>query len=354
MLAKRRTSGRARAALAWGLLWFVAAQLASGFLLRARPELTDREFGRKVADLRRLRDQNPGRPLVLMLGSSRVATGFRPTSFRHSGIHEPLVYNFAQVGTGPEMAHLSLTRLLEAGIRPDWVFVEFWAPNWNTERTLRDFGEQINLAGLHWSDVQLLAGYVKESRRSTLKRQWLAQQIAPLYTNRSMILEALAPRWIVPAREPDHRCQNLDDLGWWSPRKTITPKERAELSERYELHYEKRLRDYRTRSNPDRALRAMLMLCRVEKIKASVIVLPEAEAFRQIYPAGTTEQIQAYLDTIRREFSIDVVDARDWVEADGFMDGHHLMPSGAQVFSQRLEAEVLHPRLAEIPRPSRR
>jgi len=317
--------------------------------MRSRPELADREFGRKIADLRRLRSQAPNRPLVVMLGSSRVATGFRPASLRSAAPNAttgPLVYNFAQVGSGPEMAHLSLFRLLEAHIRPDWVFVEYWAPNWTTERSLKEFSDQINLGCLTWSDLRLLSSYVKSSRHHTLKRYWLARQIVPLYTNRSTILEALAPRWIVPAREPDHRSQNLDALGWWSPRWTISPEERGVLSERLRHHYEKRLRNYRTKPNPDRALRGILALCRREEIRATIIVLPEADDFRSAYPSATTESANAYLETLRGEYDVEVVDARSWVATDGFMDGQHLLPSGAQVFSQRLESEVVQPLLA--------
>src|SRR4051794_4989235 len=134
MPSKRSSTRRARSVLFWALLWAVAGQVATRALLHARPEMADPEFGRKLADLRRLTAAGPrGGPLVLMFGSSRVATGFRPGSLdalAGPGDGGPLVYNFAQVGSGPEMAHLSLRRLLDAGVRPDWVFLEFWPPTW--------------------------------------------------------------------------------------------------------------------------------------------------------------------------------------------------------------------------------
>src|SRR3954468_8920418 len=107
MATNRRRSRRARAALAWGLLWLVAGQVGVRAFLHARPEIADPEFGRKLADLRQALDQAPGRPLLLMLGRSRVATGFRPAALPLDGtrpIGAPVAFNFAQVGSGPEMA----------------------------------------------------------------------------------------------------------------------------------------------------------------------------------------------------------------------------------------------------------
>src|SRR5258708_3955324 len=177
MASKRLLSRRAWMTLAWVLLWFVAGQVASRALLHSRPEIADPEFGRKLVDLRTAIGRQPGRPVVLMLGSSRVATGFRPDSLpRHEGYagRDPLVFNFAQVGSGPEMAHLSLQRLLDSGIRPDWVLVEFWPPTWGTERSLKEFADQINVGCLDTEGVRLLARYVTKPRR--LWRTWWPAQ----------------------------------------------------------------------------------------------------------------------------------------------------------------------------------
>ena len=85
MAASRRMSVRARKAIAWGLLWFAAGQVAFRLALQARPVLGDPEFGRKLADVKSATGDRPGRPLVLMLGSSRVATGFGCTPTRSAG-----------------------------------------------------------------------------------------------------------------------------------------------------------------------------------------------------------------------------------------------------------------------------
>src|SRR5437588_10274747 len=68
------------APLAWGLGLFLASQLALVVVCAEgwRPELGDPEYGRKLACLRDRLAEQPGRPLALALGSSRVAVGLRP------------------------------------------------------------------------------------------------------------------------------------------------------------------------------------------------------------------------------------------------------------------------------------
>jgi hypothetical protein len=355
MPAKRRLSQRARRALIWGLAWFIAAQVGVREILQARPELADPEFGTKLARLRATAARNPGRPLVLMLGSSRVATGLRPgvlPAFEGSPGREPIVFNFAQVGAGPEMAHLSLDRLLRAGIRPDWVLVEYWPPTWTVERQMPEFLSQVNVGCLDWPAVRLLSRYVEKPRR--LYRRWASLQWAPLASNREALLRALAPDWASSPTETDRRCRDLDDLGWWSPTRSVDPAERRRLVERYRRIYEPRLRRFHLERTPDRALRAILELCHRERIRASLVVLPEGEEFRKLYPEPAIEQVASYLGRLRREFGVEVVDARTWVADDGFIDGHHLLPQGASAFTLRLGREVLQPTLAAAPASLRR
>lgn len=355
MPATRLLSLRARWSLTWGLLWFVAAQAAFLLVLHARPELVDPEFGRKLAGLRSRMAEQPGRPVILMLGSSRVATGFRPgvlPRWSHGRGRDPIVFNFAQVGSGPEMAHVSLRRILNAGIRPDWLLVEFWPPTWSVERNLPEFTSQVNVGCLDWGSVSLLGRYLARPRR--LYRLWAATQLVPLYANREALIRRVAPSWSLAPAEPDRRCRDLDPLGWWSPTASIDSAERTRLVERYRRIYEPRLRRFHVEKTPDRALRGILALARRERIRTALVVLPEGTEFRSLYPASALRDVSAYLDGVGREFGVEVVDARSWVADDGFMDGHHLLPEGAAVFTRRLGREVLQPLLAGTPAPLRR
>lgn len=355
MTSRRPLSRRAWMTLGWALLWFVAGQIALRSLVQSRLDIVDPEFGRKLTDLRAAVSEPPISPLILMLGSSRVATGFRPDALPHDNASQrtgPLVFNFAQVGSGPEVAHLSLQRLLDSGVRPDWVLVEFWPPTWGSERGLKEFMDQVNVGCLDWKGVQLLGQYTPRSRK--LFRQWWEMQLIPLVAHREALLRHFAPDWVLNPGEPDRRCRNLDRLGWWSPMATVAPEERGRLVERYRRVYQHRLRRYQVAKTPDRALREIIGLCQQKQIRTTVVVLPEGEVFRDLYPEPTLDAVRTYLEGIRRECRVEVVDARDWVADEGFMDGHHLLPEGAAVFTRRLGQDVLQPLLAKTPTTIRR
>src|SRR5262249_57475954 len=83
--------------------------------------------------LRRRVAAPPHRPLLLMLGSSRPAVGFRPGVLSPAGDDPdsgPLVFNFSLLSSGPVLELLCLQRLLDDGIRPDFVLVECWPLMW--------------------------------------------------------------------------------------------------------------------------------------------------------------------------------------------------------------------------------
>lgn len=343
---QRPTSRTARQALAWALLCLVSVQGAGRLVLWLRPEVGDPEFGRKQTDLRTLVAADPQRTLVLALGSSRMATGFRPDALQNilnDSRPSIIVYNFAQVGTGPEMSLLSLHRLVSRGIRPDWVLVEFWPPIWAVSRSQNEFSIEIDLGRLDWTSVRLLARYVPQPRR--LYRTWLSAQLFPLYARRYTLRRSLASSLHLVAAETDRRCRNLDGHGWWCPVQSTEPAERDRLAKQFRPVYEPRLQTFHIESGPDRALRELIALCRREKILATLVILPEGDAFRRLYPPSALRGVADYLATLQHETGVGVVDARTWVGDDGFMDGHHLLPSGATVFTRRLGREVLEPQL---------
>ena len=334
---------RARVAIACFALAFVAGQAAFRLALDRRPAIGDPEFGRKLDGLRAKVADDPKRPLVVMLGSSRVATGFRPDALPRlttADGREASAFNFAQVGTGPQVAYLVLKRMLDGGVRPDWVLVEFWPPFWCVDGYLQGYLDSLNLAALDWPAARALGGYLPKPRK--LYDAWLPAQLAPVFASRAAILSRLGPSW-APKFDPERRLQNLDPAGWWSPRATVTEADRARLAEHYRGVYAPRLSKFTIRPTPDRALRDLLDLCRRESIRAAVVVLPEGDAFRALYPPGALRAVDEYLDRFAGD--VPVIDARGWVGDDGFADGHHLLPSGASTFTERLARDALAPLL---------
>ncbi len=340
---KAATDRRARVALACFALAFVAGQAGLRLALARRPSIGDPEFGGKLDGLRAKVASDPNRPLVVMLGSSRVATGFRPDALPRltaADGREVSAFNYAQVGTGPQVAHLVLKRMLAAGVRPEWVLVEFWPPFWCVDGYLQGYLDGLNLAALDWPAARTLAGYVPRARK--LYEAWLPAQLAPVFASRAAILSRLGPSW-APKFDPERRLQNLAPDGWWSPRASVSEADRARLVDLYRGIYAPRLAKFSIRPIPDRALRDLLDLCRREQVRAAVVVLPEGDAFRALYPPGALQLVDAYLDRLASE--VPVIDARRWVGDTGFADGHHLLPEGASAFTARLARDALSPLL---------
>jgi len=322
--------------------------------VEADPELGEREFGRKLTYLRATLAEDPGRPLILMLGSSRMATAFRPEALPPLpalGGRPPIAFNFAMVGSGPEMSHLVLHRLLAAGIRPAWVLVEYWPPFWTSERTWKDFRRQINIGRLDTGAVQLLGAYLRRPRLPF--RAWAEAQVAPVYAYRSDLLGRFAPASVAGAPPSDLTVTNLDRSGWWSPRTTAIAEFDRKLLAQMLDHYTPILAKFETLATPDRALRATLDLCRREKVHATVLFLPEGDAFRKCYPPETLAKVDAYLGRLRGECGVPVIDARTWIAESEFMDSHHLFPDGAAQFTARLGRAVIVPQVADLAGPLR-
>src|SRR5713101_3283881 len=68
---------RGRAVILCGIGFFVAAQLALNFAIeRWRPEWSDPEYGYRFRNLKKQIKTDPFRPLLVVLGSSRIGNGF--------------------------------------------------------------------------------------------------------------------------------------------------------------------------------------------------------------------------------------------------------------------------------------
>src|SRR5205823_4062788 len=90
-----------------------------------------------------------------------------------------------------------------------------------------------------------------------------------------------------------------------------------------------------------RAIREIVDICRREKIRLAFLRMPEATFFLDWYPASMQVQVDDYLGGLSKDYNVSIIDARRWLPDLSFSDGHHLTPSGATAFTQRLDREFL-------------
>src|SRR5437763_10517665 len=111
---RRRFSRRSAFALLWGVAAFFLGQLLLGVIVEHWwTEARDPEYTAKMQRLSARRAEAPDRPLVLVLGSSRVQMGLRAGDLHADLNGRPaLVFNFGLGGGGSMLEAISLQRLL--------------------------------------------------------------------------------------------------------------------------------------------------------------------------------------------------------------------------------------------------
>jgi hypothetical protein len=337
MAVRRRQRHSARVVL-WALGLLAGAHLAWS-LLPDRPDLRDAEYGTRLKHLQHRLAQAPGRPLVLMFGSSRTLMGLAadrlPPGTTGSQKSGPLVFNMGITAAGPVNELIALRRVLDLGIRPRAVIVEV------LPRTLCAFP----------GDTYLQEA-VADQRRTWKDRdilppgaQWpyLLDFLTPPWSAlRFGLMHHLAPGWEATAKRQER--YQTTPCGWlpWS---TIpSPAQRAEGVRRSHDEYAPVLGFTSINQKADAILRMLFDECRRNGIEVlALVTLPECSDFLTWYGPGTRELMIGYLTSLCQEHRSRYVNATTWLPDDAFADGHHLVRPGAEAFTARLWREVLEP-----------
>ncbi len=339
---ERRLTRPARAALLWGLAFLAVSEVALVIATQGRRgELRDPEFGYKLARLRQHRAAEPERPLLVVLGSSRTGQGFRlgvlPECRTLDG-RSPFAFNCSLVGSGPLAEFLCLHRLLDEGIRPDWLAIEILPALLG--RVFDTCGHpDVGVSRLTWSDVRCLTPYVPDP--GSLARHWIEAQLAPWYAHRFPLMNEYA-RDFLPWRLRVDQWKAVDAWGWSDIGvDTENPVKDPRALEVARQTYQDELKHFHIMPKQDRALRDLIALCRRERIPAVLYLMPEGRLFQSWYVPATRACLEEYLTGISREWDIPIVDARNWIADEYFADGHHLDRRGATRFTRRFGDEVI-------------
>ncbi|HZV07136.1 MAG TPA: hypothetical protein VE999_18790 [Gemmataceae bacterium] len=347
-----RATARAKAALLWGVLAFLAGQGILAYIVsRSHPEIRDPEYGYRLRRLREQASAAPGRPLFLILGSSRTLSGICPPSLppwpADAGV-EPRVFNFSQLGAGPVRELLTLRRLLAAGHRPDWLLLEVWPPFWPQQGYWLDEGH-IMQQDLRPVDLSVVTRYFVN--RSDALQKLAAEACLPIVALRSNLLARSASFLLSPDQR--WRAQRFafwedgEPSGWRPWLAHGTAEDFRARIEGVKQQTKPCLDHFKISDTTDRAFREILEECRRQHTKVALILMPEHSELRSWYTPAVHEQINAYLERLRREFQVPVFDTRTWVADDAFHDLTHMAPPAAPPYTLRLGRELLLPWLTE-------
>jgi len=337
----RRLRQSAGAVACWFLLFYALSQWAIGLVVdRCRPvpfEIVRRVKGRQI---RELAARAPDRPLVVMLGSSRVDQAFQ--AGRLAGLPGPdgrplLAYNFGVPASGALHEWLYLREMLDAGIRPRLLLVEYVRPLLGVPR--RGLISEEEWMAAPWSRPERLVRlwpYLDRPRRKAY--EWLAARLAPAYTFHADF-DVWLQLTLHPERFPRDQSYDQDVWGWRLP-EPLTDADCAARLHVCRLQYAATLAQMHPGNASRRALHDLLACCRREGIAVALIVMPESNAFRSYYsPQGWAESEQL-LAELSNTHGVEVIDAGHWIDDREFADGHHLRAEGATRFTTRLIGEI--------------
>jgi hypothetical protein len=349
---RHRIGSRPRSALWATVVLFVGVQLAlAAFLTRVHPEMRDPEYGSLLNTLRARRAESPGRPLVLILGSSRSANLFRPSPPAGT---EPLVFNFGTLWTGPVRELQMLRRLLARGIRPDWIVAEVWLP-FLTQRG--GFSEELRIrdCDVQPTDCPVVARYFSHPWPTYGK---LAEaELVPAFTHRGGFLASYArclgrplPRlpgdWSVPELR-------VEGYGWLPAPDEKATDDLVRLATRFIAdNVRDVLTDFQVSPIADGALRELLTTCARHHIRTTLVLLPDHSAVRASHLPAVQARLNAYLGELAQEYALAVIDTRDWVRDEDFIDGKHTHARVAAPYTERFNREALRPLLVGRPVPA--
>jgi len=350
MSTARPPARRARAALLWGLVAFAAFQAGLVVALeRWFPGLRDEEYARKLGRLRQRLAEAPERPLVLFMGTSRTLNGVIPSALGEGAPASgpaPLAFNFGHTAAGALKQQLLLLRLLRRGIHPEHIYLEVMPALLTVE------GEAYGLllqGCVGWEDWPVLR---HSWPKGASRLGWYRDNLLLAVTCRERLVGHLFP-WAQAPGGAWHLLWHWHARDGFFPcafgRTAVTPTQYARGLKRSRREYGPVLRDFHIAPDEARAVRAFLDLCRRQRIGVTLVLMPEASAFRSWYGPQAAARLNAFLADLGRTYAVTVVDARAWISDRGFYDGHHLLASGALTFTRRFGREVYGPFLRRRP-----
>ncbi len=341
---------QARATVLSTVIIIMTLHLMLGTISETNSHLRDPLFGKRADRLngryQRLKKQDP--VVVVSFGTSRMGNGLNAALIEASAQAEfgcpALVVNFGIPGTGPLLQQVYLRRLLKEKIRPNLVIFEVFPRHY-----------------IHMGETPIEMNDSPAYRIQSEEKNWLQKYHIPLedieashrqiWSNpwselRLQLLSYIHPQWLPVG---SIMRWTLADMWGWLPIPSNYARD-ADYQTRREKAYNdigKLLPHFAFGDVPIHALEDTLDLCNQMGIDFILLQMPEGSDFRCWYTPASQALIHDRFEEIARRYHGRFVDASSWVPDGNFFDSHHLVASGATLFSERFARESVIPCLRE-------
>jgi len=326
----------ARVTLGYGVIVLLFTMLGIAIALETvRPQWRDPEFGHRVAGLHEIHQENPTRSHVLVLGTSRTQNAINPTAMGFLDAAGTVrVFNFGQSGASPLKILLTLTRILGEGIRPEAVIVEV-LPTWLTWEGPAEDQFRTEIQRLSLDDLQHLAPYC--DHLDDLRGQWFAARSSPWHAQRISLMSHWLPQWMPWQSRINFQWQSMTLDGFVPYLYIVPPPEfRLEATEKTRQQHAGLFQGFRPSSMSLRAMRDLAARCRSEHIPVAFFIPPVAPIFRGWFEPQAWQTGESDLKAFCQELGIELFPApNEFTDAD-FADGHHMLRTSAELYSQWL------------------
>jgi hypothetical protein len=347
----RRRARRARNTIVSTLVTLFALNAGSVVFIQLRPDFRDPLCNAKVKAVV-ARFASAGEPTrVVVLGSSRTAAAVEPKALEAAVTAETgcpcVAFNMGLQGDGPVSQLVHYRRLRDAGARPDVVVFEllpsafawYLDPSRKEDRPydatiLRP--DRLTRAEL---DTVCEYGFPADEARG----EWREATYNPWFGFRFQLLARVQRLWLPPGIV-QHR-KDIGETGGWGPWDPVPAAIARQRMEEVRQAYEWQLRTIRLHGPHVEAFDELLRDCRRDGVRVAVVIPPEGSTFRAWYPPAVQAELVAFQDRLRKEFGATVLDARDWLPDEAFVDSHHVVRTWAKPYTERLVREAVVPAL---------
>lgn len=339
----------ARATLTFGLVSFLVANAGLAAVVESkRPEWRDPEFGYRILQLKHATTITPRRPLVLAFGSSRVQQGLDPGVMGFDeGSNDPLVFNFGYRGAGPVIAARNYFRLRAAGIRPDYVLIEFSsasaAGGASAAGIVMKWPDRFTVADMVWLRESGFLNF-REGRTAEALTSWMGAIALPWTSHRQVLTAHWMPQWVTETQWKMVASERMDWYGFTEMQADTTT---TELYRRDPAAYRERFA--RKPASPSvavsaqRAYSLLIDHCHRDGIPVAVVWTPLAPLLTGWVNTELQSACTEFTRELTRERGVPVFPPPDWLGDDDFADGQHLLPHAAAKYSRWLADTHLKP-----------